>query len=105
MGIRSRRPCCRWLIRLSGYELLKAFAGQATHEAALELPVFDNDQDIRRLADTVSPLLPSCRLGYLLRGHGVYVWGPDIETALVRLEALEFLLACTLERRKLEARP
>ncbi len=93
------------VIRLSGYELLKAFAGQATHEAALELPVFDNDQDIRRLADTVSPLLPSCRLGYLLRGHGVYVWGPDIETALVRLEALEFLLACTLERRKLEARP
>jgi methylthioribulose-1-phosphate dehydratase len=39
--------------------------------------------------------------GYIIRGHGVYVWGRDMAAALARLEGLEFLLACVLERRKL----
>jgi len=88
-------------ITFSGYELLKAFEGQATHDASLSLPVFDNDQDIPRLMAQAEPHLPSCKLGYLIRGHGAYVWGPDMDTALARLEGLEFLLACELERRKL----
>jgi methylthioribulose-1-phosphate dehydratase len=40
--------------------------------------------------------------GYIIRGHGVYAWGPDVPTALARLEALEFLLACELERTRLK---
>jgi methylthioribulose-1-phosphate dehydratase len=67
-------------LEFSGYELLKAFQGLAT---------------------IVEPHLEECRLGYLIRGHGVYVWGPDMFTALARLEGLEFLLACRLEERKL----
>ncbi len=91
-------------IRFAGYELLKAFEGQTTHATALDLPVFDNDQDIARLACVVEPVLAAgTPLGYLIRGHGVYVWGPDMDTALARLEGLEFLLACALETRKLEA--
>jgi methylthioribulose-1-phosphate dehydratase len=39
-------------------------------------------------------------MGYLIRGHGAYVWGPDMDVALARLEGLEFLLACALERRR-----
>ena len=89
------------VITVAGYELLKAFEGQATHDASLSLPVFDNDQDIARLMAQVEPHLSSCKLGYLIRGHGAYVWGPDMDTALARLEGLEFLLACELERRKL----
>jgi len=88
-------------IRLAGYEVLKAFEGQTTHEVALDLPLLDNDQDIPRLASVVEPVLQDLPLGYLIRGHGVYVWGPRMDTALARLEALEFLLACELERRKL----
>jgi methylthioribulose-1-phosphate dehydratase len=88
-------------LRFAGYELLKAFEGQTTHEAALDLPLFDNDQDMARLAGIVEPSLPACRLGYLIRGHGVYIWGPDMPTALARLEGLEFLLECELERRRL----
>ena len=91
-------------IRLAGYELLKAFPGGPTHEVAVELPVLDNDQDISRLQaaverrwDEADAPLP----GYLIRGHGVYVWGPDMPTALLRLEALEFMLACELEERRL----
>lgn len=91
------------LIRLAGYEVLKAFPGIDTHHAAADLPLFDNDQDIARLATRIAPRLAACKLGYLIRGHGVYVWGPDMDTARARLEGLEFLLACELERRKLGA--
>jgi methylthioribulose-1-phosphate dehydratase len=88
-------------LRFEGLELLKAFEGQSTHEAALDLPLFANDQDMARLAGIIAPHLPAMRLGYLIRGHGIYVWAPDMDTALARLEAVEFLLACELERRKL----
>lgn len=91
-------------IRLSGYELLKAFPGGPTHDVSVDLPVLDNDQDIPRLQaeverrwDASAHPLP----GYLIRGHGVYVWAPDMPTALLRLEALEFMLACELEERRL----
>jgi len=88
-------------ISFAGYELLKAFEGQTTHETELSLPLVDNDQDIAALAAVMEPRLAGAKLGYLIRGHGVYVWAPDMPTALARLEGLEFLLACELERRKL----
>ncbi len=88
-------------ISFEGYELFKAFAGQATHDTSLALPVFDNDQDIARLAGVIEPHLANAPLGYYIRGHGAYVWGPDMDAALTRLEALEFLLACELARRQL----
>ena len=83
-------------LRFAGYEVQKVFEGQTTHDAALDLPLVDNDQDIARLARAVAPFLPAARLGYLIRGHGSYVWGPDMPTAMARFEALEFLLACAL---------
>ncbi len=90
-------------IRFSGYEVIKAFPGQTTHDATVALPVLDNDQDIPRLAAAVEPLLRegAVPLGYMIRGHGAYVWGAGMEQALAQLEGLEFLLACELERRKL----
>jgi methylthioribulose-1-phosphate dehydratase len=89
-------------MRIAGYEIIKAFEGQMTHAVALELPVVENDQDIPRLANVVDPVIrDGSPLGYLIRGHGAYVWGPDMPTAFARLEGLEFLLACELERRKL----
>jgi methylthioribulose-1-phosphate dehydratase len=91
-------------IRLAGYELLKAFPGLATHEAAITLPVLDNDQDIERLQGRVEQAWNDGAAGvpgYLLRGHGIYVWGADMPGALLRLEALEFMLACELQSRGL----
>ena len=87
-------------IELTGYELLKAF-GTDTHETTLVLPVFANDQDMERLAAVIAPRLGACRMGYALRGHGLYAWGIDMDDALSRLEAAEFLLACALEERRL----
>ena len=91
-------------LMFEGYELFKAFAGQSTHEVRLALPLFANDQDMARLAGVVEPHLAEMKLGYYIRGHGIYVWGPDMDTAVWRLEALEFLLECALQRRLLAQR-
>jgi methylthioribulose-1-phosphate dehydratase len=65
--------------------------------------VLDNDQDIPRLQRAVESrwdALAEVPPGYLIRGHGIYVWGVDMPEALLRLEALEFMLACELEERR-----
>lgn len=87
-------------IELEGYELLKAF-GAPTHEVRLTVPVVANDQDIPRLAAAIAPALERGASAYVIRGHGTYVWGRTMNEAMARLEALEFLLACTLERRRI----
>lgn len=88
-------------LRFEGYEVQKIFAGQTTHDAQLDLHLVDNDQDMERLATIVEPLLAHAPMGYLIRGHGVYVWAETMDLALARLEGLEFLLACELERARL----
>jgi methylthioribulose-1-phosphate dehydratase len=89
-------------IHLSNYEILKAF-GFSSHEMTARLPNFENDQDMSRLARAIEPmLLQEMPIGYVIRGHGVYGWGRNVEHALWRLEALEFLLECELEQLRIE---
>ena len=92
-------------VRLAGYELLKAFHGNATHETAVDVPVFANTQDMDVLAAQVDALLDRQSMwGYLIDGHGLYAWGRDMAEARRHLEAFEFLLGCELELRKLVVR-
>ena len=89
-------------ISFSQYETIKAF-GFATHEVDVALPVYENDQDIARLAAAIEPELTAAPpIGYVIRGHGLYAWGTSVEHAFWRLEALEFLLSCELERRRIK---
>ena len=89
-------------VHLEGYELLKAFHGNTTHEAAISVPVLANTQDMPTLAAQVDTLLDAqCLWGYLIDGHGLYTWGRDMAEARRHLEAFEFLLGCELELRKL----
>ncbi|MCD7099480.1 methylthioribulose 1-phosphate dehydratase [Stenotrophomonas sp. MMGLT7] len=89
-------------VHLEGYELLKAFRGNSTHETAVDVPVFANTQDMDVLAAQVDALLDRQPLwGYLIEGHGLYAWGRDMAEARRHLEAFEFLLHCDLELRKL----
>ena len=93
-------------IRLDGYELLKIFAGIETHETAVEVPVFENDQDIARLARVVEAHMKTgaAAHGYLIRGHGLYAWGRTVDEARHRVEALEFLFECELYERLLKTK-
>ena len=100
--VASRFFAAQGHIRLEGYELLKAFRGNATHEMAIELPVLPNSQDIPALAAQVEALLDAGPLwGYLIEGHGLYAWGVDMAEARRHLDAFEFLIACELDLRRL----
>lgn len=90
-------------LEFEDYELQKAFSGVTTHESRVCVPIFDNDQDIARLAAKVQPWLqahPDC-VGYLIRGHGLYTWGARMSDALRQIEAFEFLFECELKTRSL----
>jgi methylthioribulose-1-phosphate dehydratase len=91
---------------LEDYELLKALEGFTTHESSLTIPVLPNDQDISVLAALADQALqaPGTGPAYLIRGHGLYTWASDMASCYRHIEALEFLLAAELERRKLEVR-
>ncbi len=89
-------------IRFEEYELIKAFRGQETHEAVMDVPVLANNQHIPTLAAQVDVLLDKKEFwGYLIEGHGLYAWGRDMREARRHLEAFEFLINCELEMRKL----
>jgi methylthioribulose-1-phosphate dehydratase len=92
-------------VRLAGYELVKAIHGHHSHEQDLLLPVFPNSQDMAEIERHVDdwhahgqPLH-----AYLIAGHGIYAWGRNIVSAMRHLEAIDFMLACELELRKLPA--
>ncbi len=94
-------------LELEGLEILKAFAGVVTHETRRRVPVFDNDQDMPRLARQVEAWLgerasaPDLMIpGYLIRGHGLYTWGHTLPEAMRHLEAFEYLFRCELETRR-----
>jgi methylthioribulose-1-phosphate dehydratase len=96
---------------LAGYEMLKGLAGIATHETTAWVEIFDNTQDIASLAaqvrermnDAADPL----QFGYLIRRHGLYTWGRDLEEARRHVEIFEFLFECVARRMMLagELRP
>ena len=91
-------------IRLENYELLKILEGIETHETVVEVPVFENDQDIARLARAVDAQMATgrARHAYLIRGHGLYAWGRTVSEARHRVEALEFLFECELSEKLLK---
>ncbi len=95
---------------LRGYEMLKAFPGITTHEITVGIPIFENSQNIAALAREVAEdtghrlrsgktQAPTC----LIRGHGAYGWGKDLEEAERVIEGLEHLLSCEIEAIRLQA--
>ncbi|GAA3543244.1 methylthioribulose 1-phosphate dehydratase [Zobellella aerophila] len=93
-------------LALNGYEMQKSLSGQQTHLGTVQIPIFDNDQDIDALAMRVAdhhrrqPLA----YGFLVRGHGLYCFGRTVAEARRHLDGLEFLFQCELTRRLLEAK-
>lgn len=80
---------------IRGYEMLKGLAGVTTHAGEVNVPIFDNTQDIPALAAQLRAKLESdpvsLRHAFLIRGHGLYTWGRDLAEARRHVEILEFL--------------
>lgn len=88
-------------IRLSGYELLKAFRGVDANDPEMDIPVFANSQNMVKLSAMVERvMLQGPAPVFLIRDHGLYGWGDDLEEALRVIEAAETLLACEVELMK-----
>lgn len=86
------------------YELQKAFTGIDTHEGVFAVPVFQNSQDMKSLADEINAHFNECDgvHAFLLAGHGLYTWGETAQAAKRHLEALEFLFECEYKLRLLK---
>lgn len=73
-------------------ELLKAFAGQKTHKTKIITPLFENQQDMKKLKEEITPRLKGENLyGFILKGHGLYVWGKDVTECHRHLDAYTYL--------------
>ena len=104
-SVASRLYAGEGTIRLQGWELQKAITGYSTHESLLEIPVFPNTQHMPELVDQVEAWLDTGKPlhAYLIDGHGIYTWGRDMKETNRHLEALEFLLGCELDLKRLRA--
>jgi methylthioribulose-1-phosphate dehydratase len=97
VGLSRAVPEAReWVFR--GHEMLKVFPGIDTHEAEIRLPIVDNSQDMAVIEAAVAParLAPGAAPAYLIRSHGLYAWGKDLDEAERVLEATEWLIAAEL---------
>lgn len=79
---------------IQGYEMLKGLEGVKTHDHSEWIPIIENSQDMPALAERVHETLRQHQQahGFLLKRHGLYSWGRDIEQANRHIEILEFLL-------------
>jgi len=103
--VASRLYAPAGVMRIAGYELLKVFAGQTTHETYIDIPVFPNTQHMPELVERVNAWIRADKplYGYLIDGHGIYAWGRDMTEAERHIEAFEFLIGCELDLRRLKA--
>ena len=80
-------------LEIEGYEMLKGLANVRTHEHKEWVPILNNSQNYDKLSTQVQELLtkkPEIH-GILLRRHGLYIWGKDIQEAMRHIEILEYL--------------
>lgn len=81
-------------LAIEGYEMLKGLSGVTTHAHREWIPVIENTQDWAGEAPRVESLLrgqPQAH-GLLIRRHGLYTWGRDLDELKRHVEVLEFLL-------------
>lgn len=85
-------------ILIESFEMLKGLSGVTTHQHAEWLPIFENTQEIPMLAQKVKAAMADTERplthGYLIRRHGIYTWGKDLDEAFRQIEIIEFLLEC-----------
>ncbi len=81
-------------LAIEGYEMLKGLRGVTTHAHREWLPIIENTQDWAAEAPRVESLLREQTHvhGLLIRRHGLYTWGSDLDELKRHLEVLEFLL-------------
>ena len=79
-------------VELEGYEVLKGFEGIKTHETTVQVPVFDNTQDMDEFSATLGNNKHRLTVpAFIMRKHGTYAWGRNLFEAKRHLETAEYL--------------
>lgn len=79
-------------VELSGYEVLKGFEGIKTHEVKVQVPIFDNTQDMTAFSGTLEQEKERLTVpAFIMRQHGTYAWGRNLFEAKRHLETAEYL--------------
>ena len=82
-------------IMFDGYEILKGFEGITTHDTAVNIPVFDNTQDIEAFSKVlIKNKEKLIAHSFIMRKHGTYAWGKDLLSAKRHIETLDYLCQC-----------
>lgn len=87
-------------ITFEGWEILKAFEGNSTHELSEIIPIVPNSQNMSDIIKNIGTFQGQHH-GYLISGHGLYTWGKDIPTAKRHVETYEYLFDCFFKLRSL----
>lgn len=82
-------------ITITGWEMLKGLAGIDTHNTTIQLPIIENNQNLKVLSKESSKYLDNAPSALLVAGHGLYAWGDDLLQAQRHTEIIEFLLELT----------
>jgi len=91
---------------ISGHEMLKVLPGITTHETSVTLPIVENSQDMRDIEQALGDRLniPGATAAYVIRSHGLYGWGRDIDEADRVIEGIEWLAEVELHEMMVRAR-
>ena len=89
---------------IEDYEMLKGLSGVRTHEHREWMPILENSQDLALLSKQATALMSeqTAAHGFLIRRHGLYTWGKDMDEAVRHVEILEFLMEAVGRRRMME---
>jgi methylthioribulose-1-phosphate dehydratase len=91
-------------LAIEGFEMLKGLHGVGTHLHREWVPIIENSQEMLSLADTINNVLEKFPNAHalLLRRHGLYTWGRDLNEAKRHVEILEFLLEAVGRKREIQ---
>jgi ribulose-5-phosphate 4-epimerase/fuculose-1-phosphate aldolase len=76
--------------------MIKGLAGHGYHD---ELIVLDNTAHEEDPADSLAAAIRAhpASSAVLVRRHGIYVWGPSWEKAMIQSECLHYLYECVVK--------
>ena len=82
-------------ISFEGYEIQKGFDGQTTHENYIDIPIFENTQDMQKFKEVMTEEAKRIQQhAFIIRKHGTYAWGKNLFEAKRHLETLDYLCQC-----------
>ena len=82
-------------LSFSGYEMQKGFKGVDTHEGLIQIPVFENAQDMTYFMHELKYRKTELVHGvFMIRKHGFYAWGENLFDAKRHLESFDYLCQC-----------